>query len=47
MNNIETKKNVKPEVACPYFDKDKKTCNHPSCIRMAGFECRAFTKKAK
>ena len=31
---------VRDDSTCPYRDRDKGTCTHPSCIRMPGLECR-------
>lgn len=46
MNKTETKKSVKSDVKCQYFNNDTKTCTHPNYSRITS-ECRAFTRKAR
>lgn len=48
--NNNNKKEVKrvsaePEICCPYFDEEHKSCSHPDCIRMLGFECKYSNRK--
>lgn len=37
----------KEQVVCPYIEKGKSLCSHPSCIRMCKYSCWIYRKKVR